>query len=268
MQLGLSTYTLTWSIGVPGYPSHADPVDAIELVRITRQAGLGLLQIADNLPLHAFSDQELAHLRDAARENDVQIEVGTRGTDPAHLLDYLRIARRLGAKLCRTLITQPGIHTAREHLQAVLPSFQEAGVVIGIENHGLHTTRQLVDLFTELDNPYVGCCMDTVNSFSALNSPDEVIRDLTPYLVNLHIKDFEITRVDHQMGFVVLGQPAGYGKLNIPELVARIERLQRNPTAILELWTPYTRTIEETVRLEREWLEKSLAYLKSIHGFE
>ena len=69
--------------------------------------------------------------------------------------------------------------------------------------------------------------MDTVNSFSALDSPDRVAEDLVPYLSNLHIKDFDITRVDHQMGFIVLGKPAGYGKLNIPALLERIRGQNR-----------------------------------------
>src|SRR5690606_3569107 len=115
---------------------------------------------------------------------------------------------------------------------------------------------------------FLGCCMDTVNSFSALDAPDRVISDLMPYLVNLHIKDFDITRIDHQMGFVVLGKPAGYGKLNIPQLFEAMRSNGRKANAILELWPPYQGSVEKTVALENEWLEQSLEYLLGLPEFK
>ena len=57
--------------------------------------------------------------------------------------------------------------------------------------------------------PYVGICLDTVNSFGSLEGPEVVIETLAPYTVNLHIKDFDIRRTDHNMGFTIFGTPAG-----------------------------------------------------------
>lgn len=222
-----------------------------------------LVQIADNMPLHLLSEDELRGLKLTARALGVELEIGTRGTEPAHLLRYLRIAQLLDVGLLRTLITVPDLSEAVRQIRQVLPSFAEAGVAIAIENHGLHTTKQLAWLFEEISDPLVGCCLDTVNSFSALDSPREVIGDLMPYLLNLHLKDFDIMRVDHQMGFVVLGTSAGTGRLNIPELLDEVRRLGKDKAnAILELWTPYQGTVEKTVRLEQEWMERSLGYLQ------
>jgi sugar phosphate isomerase/epimerase len=262
MILGISSYTLTWSIGVPGYDRPAQPLTAVGLIHKAVDQGLRLVQIADNIPLHQLSLEELEHIRQTADDAGISIEIGTRGTDPQHLLKYLELAELFNAKLFRTLITTAEIAQAEQDLMKVLPDFAEAGVTIGVENHGLHTTAQLTALFNNINSPYVGCVLDTVNSFSALESPDQVINALTPYIVNLHIKDFEIQRIKYQMGFEVLGTPAGCGRLDIPKLVETMNQHGKAPTAILELWTPYTNSVEETVQLENEWFDQSLVFLK------
>ncbi len=37
-----------------------------------------------------------------------------------------------------------------------------------------------------------------------------------PFTVNLHVKDFIIQRVGHQMGFTVTGTPLGKGMIQLP----------------------------------------------------
>ncbi|QHW33726.1 TIM barrel protein [Paenibacillus rhizovicinus] len=269
MKLGLSTYTLTWSVGVPGYEPPPQPLTAEALVKLTRGYGLGLLQIADNLPLHAMSDGELLALKRVADEHGVELEVGTRGSEPELLLRYLGIAGMLGSSIVRTIVTTPDLAAAEAQIREVLPAFEAANVMLAIENHGLHTTGQLVQLFQNLRHGHVGCCLDTVNSFGALEAPDHVIRALSPYLVNLHIKDFDIKRVDHMMGFTILGTPAGAGRLDIQGLKEIIEANGKaGVNAILELWTPYAKSVRDTIATERDWLEQSIAYLRSVHFIE
>ncbi len=267
MKLGIGSYTFAWSIGVPAYGAPASPLTAFDLVRIAAENGLSLVQLADNVPLHRWPTAELGRLKREAAAAGVSLEVGTRGTEPALLRDYLAIARELGSPFVRTLATTPDLDLARAQLSEALPEYEAAGIAIALENHGLHTTKQLTRLFDDVASPMLGCCLDTVNSFSALDAPAQVIADLTPYLVNLHIKDFDITRVDHQMGFVVLGTPAGSGKLDIPALLETVRASGRRPNAILELWPPYRGTVEETVALEREWFRVSMDYLKGLPDF-
>ncbi|TLS51007.1 sugar phosphate isomerase/epimerase [Paenibacillus antri] len=268
MKLGIGSYTFAWSIGVPAYGMPSAPVTAFDLIRIAAERGLSLVQIADNIPLHRWPEIERRRLKREADAAGVALEVGTRGTDPALLLDYLAIARELGSPFVRTLAATTDLALVREQLSAALPAYEAAGIAIALENHGLHTTKQLVRLFDDVGSPYLGCCLDTVNSFSALDAPDRVIADLTPYLINLHIKDFDITRIDHQMGFVVLGTPAGYGKLDIPRLLTTIREQGKRPNAILELWPPYQGSVEDTVALEWEWFRQSVVYLQGLPEFQ
>ena len=268
MKLGIGSYALAWSVGVSGYEAPAGPLSAFDLLSLVREYGLKLVQYADNLPLIGLTREERAQLARQASESGIEIEAGTRGTDPEHLLEYLSICREMNVRLLRTLITASDLEQARMELEQVLPDFEKHGVILGIENHGLHTAKQLSDLLNRIQSPCLGCVLDTVNSFGALEGPEQVVNVLAPHTVNLHLKDFVIRRVDHQMGYVITGAPAGAGRLNIPDLLDKVAANGRRVTVVLELWPPFEESVERTVRIERLWLEESLRYLMPLfqHG--
>jgi hypothetical protein len=95
-----------------------------------------------------------------------------------------------------------------------------------------------------------------------LETPKEVVENLGPFTVNLHIKDFVIDRVPQMMGFVVSGAPAGAGRLEIPWLLKQIAP-QGNTSAVLEQWPPLLETVEATIANERNWAEQGVKYLRS-----
>ncbi|MHA6483439.1 sugar phosphate isomerase/epimerase family protein [Paenibacillus sp. strain BS8-2] len=264
MKLGLSSYTLTWSIGVPNYDKPLHPLSGIGLIERAAKEGLGLVQIADNIPLHQCTIEDRAAMKARADQLNIALEIGTRGTEPTHMVEYLEIAMQLDSPIVRTIITTPDMEQAYQDLREVLPNYERNNITIAVENHGMHTTSELIQLFQRLNSQHIGCCLDTVNSFSALESPDTVIEKLMPYLVNLHIKDFDVKRVDHQMGFVVLGTAAGHGRLDIPSLKVKAQTSNSHATAILELWTPFTQSVEQTIELEEQWLNDSMHYFRSI----
>ncbi|MDG0813309.1 sugar phosphate isomerase/epimerase family protein [Cohnella rhizosphaerae] len=262
MGWGIGSYSLAWAIGVPGYEPPKRPLTARELLAAAKDAGAGVVQYADNLPLHELPEAELDELVRRARALGIALEVGLRGTAPASLTLYADLALRIGSPLVRTLITEPDIRSAYRDLEATLPIYESKGIVLAIENHGLHTTDQLAALFAHFDSPSLGCCLDTVNSFGALESPDAVIRALAPYTASLHVKDFDIQRVDHQMGFTVLGTPTGQGRLNWSLLREELQKSRRRPNWIIELWTPFAGSVERTIELEREWFEASVTFVR------
>ena len=55
--------------------------------------------------------------------------------------------------------------------------FEEAGVVLAIENHDKFSTDELVYMVEELGPSWVGICLDTVNSFGALEGPRSWLRN-------------------------------------------------------------------------------------------
>jgi len=261
MRLGIGSYTFTWAIGVPGVELAGAPMSAEELLSRARALGVSVVQVCDNLPLDEASPSLLSGLRARAEQAGISVEVGTRGTRPEHLRRFLRIADSLGARLVRSMITT-SVAEAEADIRIVLPEFEKSGVVLAIENYEKHGVHSLADMIDRIGSGSLGACLDTVNSLGALEPPREAIDALLPRTASLHVKDFDIVRADHRMGFSVVGTPAGRGRLDIPGLLDAARRNGRDPNAILELWTPPAGSAEETVAREQQWAKESISFLR------
>jgi 3-oxoisoapionate decarboxylase len=267
MQLGFSSYTFTWEVGVREHLP-AKPLSAKDLIDRTFSSGLRLVQIADNLPLEDLAESELMELLRYASEKNVSIEMGGRGLTPEHTIKCLKAAEILHSPILRMVIDgtgfEPDIQTIIRIIKDLLPEFESRKISLAIENHDRFRAREFERIIRSAGSKYVGICLDSVNSMGAGEGFEEVSRILLPYTINLHIKDFTIRRVSHKMGIIIEGAPAGNGMLNIRELVNQLSSFSLCKSAILELWTPPEAVIEETIKKEKEWALRSVAYLKHI----
>jgi sugar phosphate isomerase/epimerase len=267
MKLGIGSYAYAWAIGIPEYPP-VQPMSALDLVRRGADLGVRTVQIADNIPLHTFAQEDLIALREVATDLGVSIEVGTRGIDLPHLQRYLELAREFGSPLLRVVVDtpthKPTLESLIERMPLLVPWLEAAGIRLAIENHDRFKVGALVKLLTAVNSPYVGICLDTVNSLGAGEGAEVVATALAPYVLNLHIKDYVIRRHPTMLGFEVQGTPAGQGMLDIPWLLALLNAHERDPNAILELWPPPEADVEATIRKEDEWVVQSLAYLRTL----
>lgn len=268
MELGLSTYTYTWSIGVQGYLPKR-PMTALDLLARAHLLGIHLVQIADNLPLDLLSREALDEIDACASDWGISIEVGTCGIAPEHLHRYLDRAIQFKSSILRLVIDTPNHHPSPEEAVEMLNplhrEFERAGIILAIENHDRFPARVLAEMVHKLGD-WAGICLDTVNSFGALEGPQAVLDVLGPLTVNLHVKDFTIFRLRHKMGFTIEGRPTGQGRLDIPWLLTELKKYQRDPNAILELWTPQQpdEPLEETIAREQSWAEESVEYLRKL----
>jgi len=265
MILGLSSYTFGWAVGVPGHaPAH--PLDEHGLLDRCREYGIKLLQIGDNLPLHTFAETRLDRLAARAASEGVRLEVGARGLTLERVAEYAAIARCLDAKLLRFVIDDAEYQPRAEAVSIVLRESASVlgGLTLGIENHDRFPAAILRTVIESSGNPCVGVCLDTANSLGAGEGLDTVVCELGALTVNLLIKDFQIARVSHLMGFTVEGRPAGAGQLDVPRLLDRLVPFQRCRTAVLELWTPPETDLSRTVVKEAGWAARSLEYLKPL----
>ena len=262
MNLGVSSYTWVWAVGIKGYMPE-NPLDIINLLEKANSVGVKVVQIADNIPLNKMSDVELNKIITIAKEYSIKLEVGMLGIKPDNLYQYLQIAKKLKSSLVRTIF-QSLNSKAVSLIKKVLPQYEEANIYIGIENHGEYKSVELAGFIDKVGSGHVGVCLDTVNSFAALELPETVVKVLAPYTINLHIKDFDIVRSNHKAGFSIEGRPAGKGRLNIAWIIDYLKSNGKNPNAILELWTPFAGTIEETIQKEDEWALDSIKFLKKI----
>jgi sugar phosphate isomerase/epimerase len=267
-QLGIGTYAFAWAIGVPKFASPQQPMDAFAFVRRCAELGVRLVQIADNIPLHSLSNTELDKLESTVHDLGIAVEVGTRGIAPEHLRRYLQIVRRFGSPILRVVVDtadhHPPVPDIIHTLQAIMPEFEAAGITLAVENHDRFKAVTLAEIIEAVQSPNIGICLDTVNSFGALEGPDVVIETLGRYVVNLHVKDFTIARLSHNMGFALTGTPAGQGMLDVPVLLQRLHDFGRDFNAILEVWTPFTGDVEATIANEAAWIAASIDYLHAL----
>jgi sugar phosphate isomerase/epimerase len=265
MLIGLSSYTYTWAVGVPGYPPPR-PLDHMALLQRAAALHADVLQVADNLPLHLLSSRELGQFQDKAGELGVRVEVGTLGTDRELLLCYLSLAQQLGSPILRVVITDgerpANIDEAVAALSPLRHAFLDAGVVLAVENHERFSTVELAELVVRLGTEWAGICLDTVNSFGSLEGPAAVVERLGPLAVNVHLKDFVVERASHHMGFKVEGRPLGQGQLDIPWLVGQLGPKTGNITGVIELWTPPEPEVGLTIAKEEAWARQSSTYLR------
>jgi sugar phosphate isomerase/epimerase len=134
--------------------------------------------------------------------------------------------------------------------------------VLALENYEQVTSAELAALIERLGNSSVGICLDTANSLGAMELPRQIVANLGPHVRNLHLKDFTIRRLPCRMGFEIIGCPAGEGKLEIDWTIGQLRNWNRDPTLLLEQWTPWSGTIERTIALEEEWAERSFRFLE------
>jgi sugar phosphate isomerase/epimerase len=267
MLLGISSYTYTWAVGVPG-SLPPKQLSAFDLVDKADESGLKLVQIADNLPLEKMEENELIALRKYGEGKGVEIEMGGRGLKPDHTMKCLEAAISLNSPILRMVIDgagfEPDLNTISAIIKDLLPEFEYRRIKLAIENHDRFKAREFEKIIQSAGSEYVGICLDSVNSMGAGEGFEEVSKILLPYTINLHIKDFTIRRVSHKMGIIIEGAPAGKGMLNIVELINKLHHTGSCTSAILELWTPPEEKTEDTILKEERWAKDSIEYLKSV----
>lgn len=264
MKIGIGSYTYTWAIGVPGYDTE-NPMSAFDLMEKAVILKAQVVQFADNMPLHTYSRESLNNILSFAQERNLQIEVGTKGLFPENLETYIDIAKMLSSKILRIVTDEKDYTPSPEQIVEIIRPFisqlESYGIKLAIENHDRLKCREFVYIINMCNSLNVGICLDTVNSLGVPEGTEQVINELLPYTVNLHIKDFQIERLDHKMGFKVEGTPAGKGKLGIASLLRELEAIGKCDSAILELWTPFEPDLKTTINRESLWATESMNYL-------
>ena len=265
MKLGISSYTYTWAVGFPGNQP-MKPMNIYQLIEKADELGVSLLQVADNLPLDEFSSSELFNIREFAKRSNVQIEVGASKMTLDNFKKYIELAVFFDSPILRFVIDggsfRPCLDEVHKIIRYSLPLLDKNNIVLAIENHDRFKAIEFVEMMEKADSDKIGICLDSVNSLGAGEGLETVIEKLARFTVNLHVKEFAIRRMSHQMGFIVEGCPLGKGILPIEDLIGKVS--QSCHSVILEQWTPCEETLEKTIEKENRWAKLSINHLKNI----
>ena len=149
-------------------------------------------------------------------------------------------------------------------IRHALPQLDQQGVTLALENNEAFSAPEFAGLMRRIASPRVGICLDTANSLGRPETLKTVVEHLAEYAVVLHAKDYDIRRIDTRLGFSVVGQPAGDGQVDFEWVLAELrERGRDQISVIVEHWPPFEGTIDATVRMEEEWLARSVRFLRS-----
>jgi sugar phosphate isomerase/epimerase len=263
MAIGLSTYAFFWR-----HSTRVDaPLSLHDMLKQTNELGCNAFQICDYPAVQSLTAAELADLRDTAADLGIELEVGTRGIEPAHLHRYLDICGQLGATLLRSMLhTATHKPTAREAvsmLKKAMPAFESEGVSVALETYEQVATADLVRVIDGAESDSLGVCLDPANCVAGLELPDDVVDRSAPYVKNMHIKDFAFTRQAGWVGFTLAGCPLGEGLLNYDEMIAVVDPQSRGINQIVEHWLPWQHDAESTCRIEAQWTQHCVNYLRS-----
>lgn len=238
------------------------------LLQKASEANATVVQIADNLPLHEMQPCDLNRVRDAARENQLTLEVGTRGLGFEHLGRYITIGGQLGARFLRTVLSgslcsEEQLSRAEDDIRRVLPILHQQGITLALENNEAFSAAEFARIIRRIGDPFVGICLDTANSLGRPEKLETVVEQLAEHTVMLHAKDYDIRRIDTRMGFSVIGRPAGEGRVDFDRVISELHGRGRDQiSVIVEHWPPLEGTIEKTVEIEQEWLTRSVQFLR------
>lgn len=241
-RFGVGSYTWPWE-------ARAGTLTAKLVAERAVSAGFDTVQLCDNIPLTGLRPEDFPP--------DLTVELGTRGL--ASLPDALKLAEKLRSPLLRLVIDahahEPEPGEIVETVRGFLPALESQGCTLALENHDRLSARTLAEIVVSLDSPFVGICLDTANSLGAGEGLETVLSHLAERAVCLHLKDIQVRRVSHLMGFDVLGCEPGTGLIDFTETLARTT--PRCQSVILEQWPP-----EPSV--ESAWAWVGIALLKKL----
>ena len=268
-KIGISSFAYSFACGSRPFTKPQHIMTPHDLIDKAVAFGANVVQFGDNMPLEVYSDEELVQIRIHAEERGIELEAGMRKATSERLSEYIRITHIIGGRVLRVITDgigfAPDLHDFCRISASVIPQLEEAGVVLGIENHDRFSVREYAQMVETIDHPQVGLTVDTVNSLSHEEHIDEVLKYMAPYCVCLHMKDYVIKRYNGGSGLKITGASMGTGRLDICRCYEECRiKSNRDFNIILESWMEPCDTLEETLRIEDEWAGAGVSYLKAL----
>jgi hypothetical protein len=245
MKLGINSYTFMWSIGFqganPAFPDKAarptHPITPIGLLDIAFKMGIKLVQTGPNLGIDRLSPEQVEEFISKAKENGIELELGTRGLDYDHLCKQVELAKRIGAKLIRTLpemkyATDGRLIPAQSGKSCRCSSKKESGW----QSKTAASARRLRAALDELDSSFVGVVLDMVNSLAIPEGWKDVTQILAPYVMCTLQRLYNQTRLAYD-GFHLRRNTCGERDWSRPNGYSTNYRCPSyNYNVILEIW--------------------------------
>ena len=291
MKLGLHTYSLNlhgigqdWAGFKWPWPRQISTFELMDMVLDLDLEGIhlddGVLEHLDTGFLKEVGSE--AARKHLYLEYNFSMDMGGQGIGIQHdLPGALDTAQALGAdvvKVSMDLVRPRPVSGSRFHprviaqmswfaqqLRAVAPTALDRGIRIAVENHCDSFSEEILWLLDQVDHPFVGACIDTVNALHVTEDPMTAIRNLAPRAFTNHFRD---DRIEFQRwGFKLVGAAVGEGDIDM-KTAYELFREQSSMARInieTEMDIPLD-DMEKALALEVDAVRRSVTYCREVLG--
>jgi sugar phosphate isomerase/epimerase len=142
---------------------------------------------------------------------------------------------------------------------------EDSGVRLAVENHTDAFSEEVIWVLDQVDHPFIGACIDTVNGLHVTENPITAVANLAPRAFTNHFRDNRILIKPY--GFKLTGAALGEGDLDMQRAY---ELIEQNPNVNrlnieLDLQCPLN-DMDETLKFERAALHRSIRYCRDVLG--
>jgi sugar phosphate isomerase/epimerase len=289
MRLGMHTYSLyhhgvaeDWAGFQLPWPRQ---MDIWQMMDYMVELGLEGLHLDDK----AFESMDDAHfnkVREYARARNLYLEYNFAMPSDKYdssvqhdIEEGIGIARAIGADVAKIgmNLTRPHPVAASKFHPQVMQQLEKvadklknasflaekSGVKLAVENHTDAFSQEVIWVLDQVNHPFVGACIDTVNALHVTENPITAVENLAPRAFTNHFRDNKI--IIKPYGFKLTGAAVGEGDLDMRRAY---ELIEKNPNVNrinieLDLQCPLD-TMEETLQFEREALQRSVRYCREV----
>jgi sugar phosphate isomerase/epimerase len=220
----------------------------LDALRHVRELGAGSFQITVKGWSGEFADAMRAEAEAAGMKLEASLDLPRDAADAVRFEAEVRIARRAGMAILRTWIggrryedfsTRAEFEAFKARAQLGLelaePIVRRHGVRLAAENHKDFHAPELVAMLARLGSERLGVCLDFGNNLALLEDPIAAVETLAPLTLTTHIKDLAVQ--ESPDGFRMAEVPLGEGMLDLPRMLAIVERANPDVEHHLEMIT-------------------------------
>ncbi len=289
MLLGLHTYSLYLHGIGQAWAGFKLPwerqLSTFELFDLGITLGLDGFHLDDGV-LESLDESYLVEVGAAAGEKGLYLEynmsldLGNFGIGIQHdLAEGLETARAIGADVVKVGMeiprprpragsrfhpkVKPYLEETAQRLQRAAPLAESYAIRLALENHCDSFSEEILWVLEQVDHPFVGACIDTVNAWHVAEDPMRAIENLAPVAFTNHFRD---DRVEFRRdGFRVRGVAVGDGDIDMPAAYNLLKDL--SPSNRINIETEMGFSLEDkefALRLELETVKRSIHYCREI----
>ncbi len=213
-------------------------------------------------------------------EYNMSLDLGHFGIGIQHdLEDGLKTARALGADIVKAGMeiprprpragsrfhpkVMPYLTETAKKLKKAAPMAEYYGIRLALENHCDSFSEEILWVLNEVNHPFVGACIDTMNAWYVAEDPMTAIQKLAPVAFTNHFRDDRIEFC--RDGFRVRGVAVGDGDIDMKKAYQMIK--EKAPMDRINIETEMGFSLEDketALRLEIETVKKSIHYCRTI----